>query len=139
MKKSLVLMSIALFSVGLVACSNKGEDATKESTAVSSESSEEVAVFRGEISELPIIDGEYVVLTFDELEAIKDPDDMLNTFEASGLTLNADFDSFEGDVEPEDVVVGSVLEFTLTTPAAMTYSIPPQISGDSIISIKDVD
>ena len=46
---------------------------------------------------------------------------MLNTFEASGLTLNADFDSFEGDVEPEDVVVGSVLEFTLTTPAAMTY------------------
>mgnify|MGYP003593002653 FL=1 len=64
---------------------------------------------------------------------------MLNTFEASGLTLNADFDSFEGDVEPEDVVVGSVLEFTLTTPAAMTYSIPPQISGDSIISIKDVD
>lgn len=144
MKKSLLFISITLLSIALVACSNNKDKTTEESkpaestTVETSENQEETATFRGKITEIPVLDEDVVRLIFDELEAVNDPDGLLDSFNASGVVLLAGLDSFDKDIEQEDIVAGSELEFVIETPAAMTFSIPPQVSGNSIITIRQI-
>ena len=149
MKKSLLFMSVALLSITLAACGNKGKETTNESTeetfktvettaSTVAETEGDVAIFKGKISELPLLDEETVSLTFDKVEAIEDPDKLVDSFNASGVVLLASLENLDG-FEPEDLEVGTTLEFELETPAATTFSIPPQIAGSSIKSIKVID
>ena len=146
MKKRLFITGVVLFSLGLTACGNKEKDNTKDSTIESSqtvatdtasETEGERATFKGSISELPTIDEKVVPLMFEKVEAIEDPDKLVDMFNASGVMLMVDLESLEG-FKPDELEVGDEIEFTIETPAAMTHSIPPQISGSAIKSIKAV-
>lgn len=149
MKKRLLVTSIVLLSLTLAACGNKEKDGTSESTAESSKTVEtksstkedqaegETATFKGKIGEIPVLDEETVSLHFATVEAIEDPDKLIDTFNASGVTLMVDVETLK-DFDPEDLEVGDELEFVINTPAQMTFSIPPQISGSSIRSIKPI-
>ncbi|MBO0478439.1 hypothetical protein [Vagococcus fluvialis] len=126
------------------------KDGTSESTAESSKTVEtksstkeaqaegETATFKGKIGEIPVLDEETVSLHFATVEAIEDPDKLIDTFNASGVTLMVDVETLK-DFDPEDLEVGDELEFVINTPAQMTFSIPPQISGSSIRSIKPIN
>ncbi|MFI3605084.1 hypothetical protein [Vagococcus fluvialis] len=150
MKKRLLVTSIVLLSLTLAACGNKKKDGTSESTAESSKTVEtksstkeaqaegETATFKGKIGEIPVLDEETVSLHFATVEAIEDPDKLIDTFNASGVTLMVDVETLK-DFDPEDLEVGDELEFVINTPAQMTFSIPPQISGSSIRSIKPLN
>ncbi|MGF2054088.1 hypothetical protein [Vagococcus fluvialis] len=150
MKKRLLVTSIVLLSLTLAACGNKEKDVTSESTAESSKTVEtksstkedqaegETATFKGKIGEIPVLDEETVSLHFATVEAIEDPDKLIDTFNASGVTLMVDVETLK-DFDPEDLEVGDELEFVINTPAQMTFSIPPQISGSSIRSIKPIN
>lgn len=150
MKKRLLITGVVLFSLALTACGNKDKDNTKDSTIessktveteasiTSSETQGETATFKGTISELPILDEKVVPLMFDKVEAVEDPDKLIDMFNASGVMLMADLESLDG-FKPEDLEVGDEIEFTIDTPAAMTHSIPPQISGSAIKSIKPLN
>lgn len=150
MKKRLLVTSIVLLSLTLAACGNKEKDGTSESTAESSKTVEtksstkeaqdegETATFKGKIGEIPVLDEETVSLHFATVEAIEDPDKLIDTFNASGVTLMVDVETLK-DFDPEDLEVGDELEFVINTPAQMTFSIPPQISGSSIRSIKPIN
>lgn len=150
MKKRLLVTSIVLLSLTLAACGNKEKDETSESTAESSKTVEtksstkedqaegETATFKGKIGEIPVLDEETVSLHFATVEAIEDPDKLIDTFNASGVTLMVDVETLK-DFDPEDLEVGDELEFVINTPAQMTFSIPPQISGSSIRSIKPIN
>jgi ABC-type glycerol-3-phosphate transport system substrate-binding protein len=150
MKKRLLVTSIVLLSLTLAACGNKEKDGTSESTAESSKTVEtksstkedqaegETATFKGKIGEIPVLDEETVSLHFATVEAIEDPDKLIDTFNASGVTLMVDVETLK-DFDPEDLEVGDELEFVINTPAQMTFSIPPQISGSSIRSIKQIN
>lgn len=150
MKKRLLVTSIVLLSLTLAACGNKEKDGTSESTAESSKTVEtksstkedqaegETATFKGKIGEIPVLDEETVSLHFATVKAIEDPDKLIDTFNASGVTLMVDVETLK-DFDPEDLEVGDELEFVINTPAQMTFSIPPQISGSSIRSIKPIN
>lgn len=149
MKKSLLFTSVVLLSLTLAACGNNNKETTNESTKESFETVEteassvtqtegEIAVFKGKISELPVIDEDTVPLTFDKVEAIEDPDKLVDSFNASGVVLLASLENLEG-FEAEDLEVGTELQFELETPAATTFSIPPQIAGSSIKKITVVE
>ncbi len=150
MKKRLLVTSIVLLSLTLAACGNKEKDGTSESTAESSKTVEtksstkedqaegETATFKGKIGKIPVLDEETVSLHFATVEAIEDPDKLIDTFNASGVTLMVDVETLK-DFDPEDLEVGDELEFVINTPAQMTFSIPPQISGSSIRSIKPIN
>ncbi|HCM88789.1 MULTISPECIES: hypothetical protein [Vagococcus] len=90
------------------------------------------STFKGELSEVPIIDEDTVILAFEKIIAIKDEDNLLDSLNANGVVLLADMTIFDKEMKPEDFKVGSLIEFELETPTAMTYSIPPQVAGNSI-------
>ena len=104
MKKSLLFISITLLSIALVACSNNKDKTAEESkpvestTVTTSENQEKTATFRGKITEMPVLDDDVVRLIFDELEAVNDPDGLLDSFNASGVVLLAGLDSFDKDI-----------------------------------------
>jgi hypothetical protein len=150
MKKRLLVTGRVRLSLTLAACGNKEKDGTSESTAEPSKTVEtksstkedqaegETATFKGKIGEIPVLDEETVSLHFATVEAIEDPDKLIDTFNASGVTLMVDVETLK-DFDPEDLEVGDELEFVINTPAQMTFSIPPQISGSSIRSIKPLN
>ena len=151
MKKSLLTVG-ALLSIGLLsACSNSKDNSSKDSsnstsisqpkeTVTSSSSSEkelgENAEFKAEISEEPVIEGETVSIILTDVKAIKDPKGVNASLSPDGVVLIAEKNLFDEQVKIEDLAKGDELDFTLIDTPAMTKSIPPQISGDSIIKIS---
>ena len=150
MKKSLLTVG-ALLSIGLLsACSNSKDNSSKDSSnstsisqpkeTVTSSSSEkelgENAEFKAEISEEPVIEGETVSIILTDVKAIKDPKGVNASLSPDGVVLIAEKNLFDEQVKTEDLAKGDELDFTLIDTPAMTKSIPPQISGDSIIKIS---
>lgn len=150
MKKSLLTVG-ALLSIGLLsACSNSKDNSSKDSSnstsisqpkeTVTSSSSEkelgENAEFKAEISEEPVIEGETVSIILTDVKAIKDPKGVNASLSPDGVVLIAEKNLFDEQVKIEDLAKGDELDFTLIDTPAMTKSIPPQISGDSIIKIS---
>ena len=150
MKKSLLTVG-ALLSIGLLsACSNSKDNSSKDSsnstsisqpkeTVTSSSSEKELggnAEFKAKISEEPVIEGETVSIILTDVKAIKDPKGVNASLSPDGVVLVADKKLFDEQVKIEDLAKGDELDFTLIDTPAMTKSIPPQISGDSIIKIS---
>ncbi|MDT2833140.1 hypothetical protein P7H70_03670 [Vagococcus carniphilus] len=150
MKKSLLTVG-ALLSIGLLsACSNSKDNSSKDSSnstsisqpkeTVTGSSSEkelgENAEFKAEISEEPVIEGETVSIILTDVKAIKDPKGVNASLSPDGVVLIAEKNLFDEQVKIEDLAKGDELDFTLIDTPAMTKSIPPQISGDSIIKIS---
>lgn len=149
MKKIVLTISILFSMVFLSACSNSKDSLSKDSNnstsisqpkeVVSNSSEKEIeenAEFKGIVSESPVIEGETVSIIFTNIEAIKDPRGVNASLSPDGVVLVADKKLFDEQVKIEDLTKGDELDFTLINTPAMTKSIPPQISGDSIIKIS---
>ncbi|MFC6346804.1 hypothetical protein [Vagococcus carniphilus] len=149
MKKSFLALSV-LLSIGMLsACSNSKDNASNESSASSSISQQKEpetssskketqtnSEFKGKIAEKPVIEDETVTVTINKVEAIKDSEGINASFSPDGVVLIADKKVFDESVKVEDLAEGDELDFILSSTPAMTKSIPPQISGDSVIKIS---
>ncbi len=141
MKRKLLLKGLIVMSITLVSCSKKEVKKTERSLTqetIETKEKTESARFKGEIIEPPMIDGETVRLTFENVTAVEDPEKVIDSLNANGVVLLANIESMDINLETEDLEVGSELEFTLASPPAMTFSIPPQISGNSILEVKRI-
>lgn len=140
MKKKAILTGLILTVLVLGSCSKKAEIKTNASKETEVSSQKELKIssstFKGELSEVPIIDEDTVMLTFEKVTAIKDEDNLIDSLNANGVVLLADMTIFDKEMKPENFKIGSILEFELETPTAMTYSIPPQVAGNSIKRIS---
>lgn len=149
MKKSFLALGV-LLSIGMLsACSNSKDNASKESsasssisqpkepaTSSSSQETQDNSEFKGKITEKAVIEGETVTVTINNVETIKDPAGVNASLTPDGVVLIADKKVFDESVKIEDLAEGDELDFTLSPTPEMTKSIPPQISGDSVIKIS---
>lgn len=149
MKKvwKLVLVSgIALLV--LAACKPKEEVESQESstseseTALTTETSGSTVasevVFRGKLSANATEFENGVSLPLMETKAVVDPEDVVAGIGAEGVILNAETSQLPDDFKVEDYVTGVEVEVTLVENPVMARSMPPQIPGGSIISIKKI-
>lgn len=150
MKKKVWLISaLALAVVTLAACGSGNKD---KNTASSSEASslkessepassestkaEEQAIIKGVLKEDVTTDGDNVSFFIIEVEGVSDPTDIAKGINEDGVILNAESKQVDGEFKAEDFKAGQTIEVTLEANPIMTRSLPPQIPGASIISIK---
>lgn len=74
-----------------------------------------------------------IQILLEDSVAVEDSEESIGSFQ-NGVALNVDPETLEMTVE--ELEVGSQLKVTLAQPAIMTMSIPPQVPGNSIISIE---
>lgn len=94
------------------------------------------SIFEGKLSVDPTIKEDDVTLSFENVDAINDPDEIHDTINSNGVILNAQKKQFENEDDISELKKGSVVQFTLEKSPALTFSIPPQIPGNSIKSIR---
>ena len=136
------VLLLTVFALGACASNgnnNSSSDSSKETTAtetVETDSTEaQEMVFTAtvvSVTELGTSDPSIQIL-LEEPVAVTDTEDSIGSFQ-NGVALNVDPTTLTMDVE--ELAVGSELKVTLAQPAVMTMSIPPQVPGNSIISIE---
>ncbi|MEG0293304.1 hypothetical protein [Enterococcus sp.] len=136
------VLLLTVFALGACASNgnnNSSSDSLKETTAtetVETDSTEaQEMVFTAtvvSVTELGTSDPSIQIL-LEEPVAVTDTEDSIGSFQ-NGVALNVDPTTLTMDVE--ELAVGSELKVTLAQPAVMTMSIPPQVPGNSIISIE---
>lgn len=147
MKRKVWLISaLALAVVSLAACGTKDKEnvnsseasSVKESSVASSESREamEQSVIKGVLKEEVTVDGDNVSFFMTEVEGVSDPNEIAKGIGEEGVILNAESKQVDGEFKAADFKAGQVIEVTLDANPIMTRSLPPQIPGASIISIK---
>lgn len=147
--KQLLTASLLLSSLLLVTSCTSGKsqtsidgDSTKKSgELISATTSDEDSnpVFKGKLKVDPVIDEDTVVLSFDAVQVVNDPESIHDILNSNGVVLNISKDMFDKDIGNKEVTEGSEIEFELDKQPALTYSIPPQIPGNSIISVKLIE
>lgn len=147
MKRKVWLISaLALAVISLAACGTKDKEtvnsseasSVKESSVASSESSEAMkqSVIKGVLKEDVTVDGDKVSFFMTEVEGVSDPNEIAKGIGEEGVILNAESKEVDGEFKADDFKAGQAIEVTLDANPIMTRSLPPQIPGASIISIK---
>ncbi len=135
--------SLILFSVMLLgACTTTDTDSTKSELMVESTNSmsttreeEIVTIFTARIEsvmELETHESAVQILLID-VEAVQDSENATTSFN-DGVAINVDPATL--DFNFNDLKAGDKLKVSLDHPAIMTMSIPPQIQGNSILSVE---
>lgn len=135
--------SLILFSVMLLgACTTTDTDSTKSELMVESTNSmsttreeEILTIFTARIEsvmELETHESAVQILLID-VEAVQDSENATTSFN-DGVTINVDPATL--DFNFNDLKAGDKLKVSLDHPAIMTMSIPPQIPGNSILSVE---
>ena len=131
--------SLILFSVMLLgACTTITDtESTVESTNSMSTTKEEeiVTIFTARIEsvmELETHESAVQILLID-VEAVQDSENATTSFN-DGVAINVDPATL--DFNFNDLKAGDKLKVSLDHPAIMTMSIPPQIQGNSILSVE---
>lgn len=135
--------SLILFSVMLLgACTTTDTDSTKSELMVESTNSmsttreeEIVTIFTARIEsvmELETHESAVQILLID-VEAVQDSENATTSFN-DGVAINVDPATL--DFNFNDLRAGDKLKVSLDHPAIMTMSIPPQIPGNSILSVE---
>ncbi|MFZ1540080.1 MAG: hypothetical protein WAT10_01520 [Enterococcus aquimarinus] len=131
--------SLILFSVMLLgACTTITDtESTVESTNSMSTTKEEesVTIFTATVEsvmELETHESAVQILLID-VEAVQDSENATTSFN-DGVTINVDPATL--DFNFNDLKAGDKLKVSLDHPAIMTMSIPPQIPGNSILSVE---
>ena len=135
--------SLILFSVMLLgACTTTDTDSTKselmvESTNSMSTTREEkiVTIFTARIESVMELETHEsaVQILLTDVEAVQDSENATTSFN-DGVTINVDPATL--DFNFNDLKAGDKLKVSLDHPAIMTMSIPPQIPGNSILSVE---
>ncbi|WP_314059967.1 hypothetical protein [uncultured Vagococcus sp.] len=147
MKRKVWLISaLALAVISLAACGTKDKEtvnsseasSVKESSVASSESSEAMkqSVIKGVLKEDVTVDGDKVSFFMTEVEGVSDLNEIAKGIGEEGVILNAESKEVDGEFKADDFKAGQAIEVTLDANPIMTRSLPPQIPGASIISIK---
>ena len=131
--------SLILFSVMLLgACTTITDtESTVESTNSMSTTKEEesVTIFTATVEsvmELETHESAVQILLID-VEAVQDSENATTSFN-DGVTINVDPATL--DFNFNDLKAGDKLKVSLDHPTIMTMSIPPQIPGNSILSVE---
>ncbi|MFZ2877321.1 MAG: hypothetical protein WAZ66_07570 [Enterococcus aquimarinus] len=131
--------SLILFSVMLLgACTTITDtESTVESTNSMSTTKEEesVTIFTAtdeSVMELETHESAVQILLID-VEAVQDSENATTSFN-DGVAINVDPATL--DFNFNDLKAGDKLKVSLDHPAIMTMSIPPQIPGNSILSVE---
>lgn len=135
--------SLILFSVMLLgACTTTDTASTKSELMVESTNSmsttreeEIVTIFTARIEsvmELETHESAVQILLID-VEAVQDSENATTSFN-DGVAINVDPATL--DFNFNDLKAGDKLKVSLDHPAIMTMSIPPQIPGNSILSVE---
>ncbi len=135
--------SLILFSVMLLgACTTTDTESTKSELMVESTNSmsttreeEIVTIFTARIEsvmELETHESAVQILLID-VEAVQDSENATTSFN-DGVAINVDPATL--DFNFNDLKAGDKLKVSLDHPAIMTMSIPPQIPGNSILSVE---
>ena len=139
---SLVLLLAAV--VALSACGPKKKPAdttastTKESTVASTEAKENTTnvVLTAVLLEDASVDGDTIRLSLGEVAGVEDPEKIAATFGEPGVVLNANASHLPADFKAADYPKGTKLKVTLVPMPVTTRSLPPQVPGDSIVSVE---
>lgn len=135
--------SLILFSVMLLgACTTTDTESTQSELMVESTNSmsttreeEIVTIFTARIEsvmELETHESAVQILLID-VEAVQDSENATTSFN-DGVAINVDPATL--DFNFNDLKAGDKLKVSLDHPAIMTMSIPPQIPGNSILSVE---
>ena len=137
--KKIINGSLILFSVMLLgACTTITDtESTVESTNSMSTTKEEesVTIFTATVEsvmELETHESAVQILLID-VEAVQDSENATTSFN-DGVAINVDPATL--DFNFNDLKAGDKLKVSLDHPAIMTMSIPPQIPGNSILSVE---
>lgn len=135
--------SLILFSVMLLgACTTTDTESTKselmvESTNSMSTTREEkiVTIFTARIESVMELETHEsaVQILLTDVEAVQDSENATTSFN-DGVAINVDPATL--DFNFNDLKAGDKLKVSLDHPAIMTMSIPPQIPGNSILSVE---
>ncbi|MGY3703656.1 hypothetical protein BW731_10410 [Vagococcus martis] len=149
--KKMVIGSVLLGSVfvmsgctsGLNTSASEGQT-TKRTGEISTSTTNEInyesnPIFEGRLIGDPVIDKNSVILSFESVDAVNDPESIHDVLDSNGVVLNVDKTIFDKTKHKEKFKQGALVEFTLTKTPALTYSIPPQVPGDSIKSVQIKD
>ena len=148
-KKYLVTGALIMSMVVLGACGNKSdktettETKTEMTEATKETESKDVAkqgevVFKGSLKQNAVVEGDNVSLYIIGAEGVKDPDGISKGL-VDGVIINTTKDLIEGKINEEDLTEGKMVEVTMKSPSAMTSSLPPQVAGNAIVSVKLLD
>lgn len=111
---------------GEIASSSINESTTMETNPI----------FEGRLTSDPVENKDTVMLTFESVDVVSDPDAIHDVLDSNGVVLNVTKELFDRTKHNDKIKNGTLIEFTLTKTPALTFSIPPQVPGDSIESIK---
>lgn len=135
--------SLILFSVMLLgACTTTDTDSTKSELMVESTNSmsttreeEIVTIFTARIESVMELETHEsaVQILLTDVEAVQDSENATTSFN-DGVAINVDPATL--DFNFNDLKAGDKLKVSLDHPAIMTMSIPPQIPGNSILSVE---
>lgn len=137
--KKIINGSLILFSVMLLgACTTTTEtESTVESTNSMSTTKEEeiVTIFTATVESVTELETQEsaVQIFLTDVEAVQDSENATTSFN-DGVTINVDPATLDFDFN--DLKVGDKLKVSLDHPAIMTMSIPPQVPGNSILSVE---
>ena len=131
--------SLILFSVMLLgACTTITDtESTVESTNSMSTTKEEesVTIFTATVESVTELETQEsaVQILLTDVEAVQDSENATTSFN-DGVAINVDPATL--DFNFNDLKAGDKLKVSLDHPAIMTMSIPPQIPGNSILSVE---
>ena len=137
--KKIINGSLILFSVMLLgACTTITDtESTVESTNSMSTTKEEeiVTIFTATVESVTELETQEsaVQILLTDVEAVQDSENATTSFN-DGVTINVDPATL--DFNFNDLKAGDKLKVSLDHPAIMTMSIPPQIPGNSILSVE---
>ena len=147
-----LLLATSLFIIGACGSNSKPTEKTEASkvTSSSTNSSEgkikekemKTSIFLGTLAEDAKMNDDKsktVRLVLEKVEAVDDPEKIIGMMEKDGVILNAPKEVFLKDLDENQLLKGDTIQFSLEGLPIMTMSIPPQIPGNSIVSIEKIN
>lgn len=141
--KKIINGSLILFSVMLLgACTTTNTESTQSESMVESNNSmsttkeeEIVSIFIATVESVTELETQEsaVQILLTDVEAVQDSENATTSFN-DGVAINVDPATLDFDFN--DLKAGDKLKVSLDHPAIMTMSIPPQIPGNSILSVE---
>lgn len=145
-----LILSITLLVSGCGKETTTGNSEVAETTTIASTS--ETVETSGEIQETNTIltgkiNGEVTAnqdaenswrIYVTEVDAKEDPEGILASMK-DGIVLNATAEQLAEGLTMADLKAGNQVEFTVSSPAATTMSIPPQLLGNALVELRVLD
>ncbi|MEI5988873.1 hypothetical protein [Enterococcus crotali] len=122
-----------------VMTSKKEQSSEHTSSSLDKENSQSIftAVLVEDAKKNETID-QSIRLVLNKVEAIEDPEEILNMMKNDGVILNVLTEQLTKGVTEESLKKGDKIQFTLAGLPAMTMSIPPQVAGNSVIKVEKI-